>query len=111
MSLPIHDRFRGALLGFQFKPGQRTNDTSMALSLGASLLESGFDPKDQMDSFEKAILTVTNLGDGRQPRCKEIRRRYPSVFFNASRMGCSQPGATHSHVSSNLSSKLDFVGI
>ena len=69
MSLTIHDRFCGALLRFQFKPGLRTNDTSIALSLGASLQESGLYPKDQMDSFEKAILTVTNLGDGRQPRC------------------------------------------
>ena len=79
MSLTTQDRFRGALLGlacgdavgttvefsprgsfmpmrdmvgggpFRLEAGQWTDDTSMALCLGASLLEKGFDPKDQMN--------------------------------------------------------------
>lgn len=32
---------------FGLKPGEFTDDTSMALCLGASLLEKGFDPQDQ----------------------------------------------------------------
>ena len=81
MSLTTQDRFRGALLGlacgdavgttvefsprgsfmpmrdmvgggpFRLEAGQWTDDTSMALCLGASLLEKGFDPKDQMNRY------------------------------------------------------------
>lgn len=36
---------------FDLKPGQWTDDTSMALCLGASLLEHGFDLADQMDRY------------------------------------------------------------
>jgi ADP-ribosyl-[dinitrogen reductase] hydrolase len=80
--LMIRDRYRGALLGlavgdalgttlefktpgtfepitdligggpFRLKPGQWTDDTSMALCLAESLIEKrGFDPKDQMDRY------------------------------------------------------------
>jgi ADP-ribosyl-[dinitrogen reductase] hydrolase len=80
--LLIRDRYRGALLGsavgdalgttvefkapgafkpvtemagggpFGLKPGQWTDDTSMALCLAESLIEKrGFDPKDQMDRY------------------------------------------------------------
>ena len=78
----LRDRYRGALLGlavgdalgttlefkapgtfkpitnlvgggpFKLKPGQWTDDTSMALCLAESLIEKrGFDPKDQMDRY------------------------------------------------------------
>lgn len=36
---------------FGLKPGEFTDDTSMALCLGASLLASGFDPADQMRRY------------------------------------------------------------
>ena len=80
--LLVRDRYRGALLGlavgdalgttlefkapgtfkpitdlvgggpFGLKPGQWTDDTSMALCLAESLIEKrGFDPKDQMDRY------------------------------------------------------------
>jgi hypothetical protein len=80
--LMLCDRYRGALLGlavgdalgttlefkapgtfkpitdmigggpFDLKPGQWTDDTSMALCLAESLIEKhGFDPKDQMDRY------------------------------------------------------------
>jgi ADP-ribosyl-[dinitrogen reductase] hydrolase len=39
---------------FYLKPGEWTDDTSMALCLGQSLLDcNGFDPKDQMDKYWK----------------------------------------------------------
>jgi ADP-ribosyl-[dinitrogen reductase] hydrolase len=82
--LVLRDRYRGALLGlavgdalgttvefkapgtfkpitdlmgggpFALKPGQWTDDTSMALCLAESLIEKrGFDPKDQMDRYSR----------------------------------------------------------
>jgi ADP-ribosyl-[dinitrogen reductase] hydrolase len=37
---------------FRLKPGEWTDDTSMALCLATSLVETGgFDPKDQMDRY------------------------------------------------------------
>ncbi|HXG51498.1 MAG TPA: ADP-ribosylglycohydrolase family protein [candidate division Zixibacteria bacterium] len=80
--MDIRDRFRGCLLGlavgdavgtalefkepgsfkpirdmvgggpFRLRPGEWTDDTSMALCLATSLVEkNGFDPKDQMDRY------------------------------------------------------------
>ena len=47
---PIHDLVGGGPLGL--KPGQWTDDTSMALCLATSLLEcGGFDPTDQMQRY------------------------------------------------------------
>ncbi|MCZ6784947.1 MAG: ADP-ribosylglycohydrolase family protein [Proteobacteria bacterium] len=78
---PTRGRFRGCLLGlacgdavgtaleferrgtfepltdmvgggpFRLKPGEWTDDTSMALCLAESLLERGFDPRDQMERY------------------------------------------------------------
>src|SRR5688500_18969470 len=45
---PIHDMIGGGPL----KPGEWTDDTSMALCLATSLMEKAkFDPKDQMDRY------------------------------------------------------------
>jgi ADP-ribosyl-[dinitrogen reductase] hydrolase len=47
---PIHDMVGGG--PFRLKPGEWTDDTSMALCLATSLVETGgFDPKDQMDRY------------------------------------------------------------
>jgi ADP-ribosyl-[dinitrogen reductase] hydrolase len=47
---PIDDMIGGG--PFRLKPGQWTDDTSMALCLGASLIErGGFSPKDQMKRY------------------------------------------------------------
>jgi len=47
---PLEDMVGGGPFGLQ--PGQWTDDTSMALCLATSLLESeGFDPADQMDRY------------------------------------------------------------
>lgn len=82
--MEIMDRFKGCLLGlavgdaigttvefrprgtfepltdmigggpFDLEPGQWTDDTSMALCLGTSLVESGgFDPRDQMERYRR----------------------------------------------------------
>ena len=46
----IHDMVGGG--PFRLRPGEWTDDTSMALCLATSLLEkNGFDPKDQMDRY------------------------------------------------------------
>lgn len=81
---PVHDRFRGCLLGlaagdavgtavefsargsfpavvdmtgggpFHLRPGQWTDDTSMALCLAVSLItQGGFDAADQMDRYRR----------------------------------------------------------
>ena len=47
---PIDDMIGGGPFGL--KPGQWTDDTSMALCLAASLIETGgFDPMDQMQRY------------------------------------------------------------
>ncbi len=47
---PVHDMIGGGPFGL--KPGQWTDDTSMALCLAASLIErGGFDAKDQMNRY------------------------------------------------------------
>ena len=47
---PIHEMVGGG--PFRLKPGQWTDDTSMALCLAESLLEcQGFDPVDQMERY------------------------------------------------------------
>lgn len=49
---PINDMVGGG--PFNLKPGQWTDDTSMALCLGESLVKNkGFDPKDQMQRYMK----------------------------------------------------------
>lgn len=49
---PIHDMVGGG--PFQLKPGQWTDDTSMAMCLAESLVEcKAFDPKDQMNRYVK----------------------------------------------------------
>jgi ADP-ribosyl-[dinitrogen reductase] hydrolase len=99
------DRFRGCLLGlavgdavgttlefkppgsfkpiigmagggpFRLKPGEWTDDTSMALCLATSLVEkNGFDPKDQMDRYcrwqEEGYLSSNG-------RCFDIGNTWP----------------------------------
>ena len=47
---PVTDMVGGG--PFRLKPGQWTDDTSMALCLATSLIDNnGFDPKDQMDKY------------------------------------------------------------
>jgi len=48
---PIDDMIGGG--PFHLKPGEWTDDTSMALCLGESLREAGFDPADQMDRYTR----------------------------------------------------------
>jgi len=49
---PISDMIGGG--PFRLKPGEWTDDTSMALCLATSLVEkNGFNPKDQMDRYRR----------------------------------------------------------
>jgi len=47
--LPLTDMVGGG--PFRLRPGEWTDDTSMALCLATSLLEKGFDPWDQMERY------------------------------------------------------------
>ena len=46
---PVTDMVGGGV--FKLKPGEWTDDTSMALCLGASLLDVGFDLRDQLEKY------------------------------------------------------------
>ncbi len=46
---PVQDMTGGG--PWRLRPGEWTDDTSMALCLAASLVECGFDPEDQMDRY------------------------------------------------------------
>ncbi len=46
---PLRDMTGGGAFGLE--PGQWTDDTSMALCLAASLVEKGWDPRDQMERY------------------------------------------------------------
>lgn len=46
---PVEDMVGGGV--HDLKPGQWTDDTSMALCLGYSLQEKGFDVEDQLDRY------------------------------------------------------------
>lgn len=46
---PVEDITGGG--NFNLKPGEWTDDTSLALCLAESLIECGFDPKDQMNRY------------------------------------------------------------
>ncbi len=48
---PVADMLGGGVFGLE--AGQWTDDTSMALCLGESLLEVGFDPADQMERYTR----------------------------------------------------------
>lgn len=52
-SVPLHDQMTGKG-PFNLQPGQWTDDTSMALCLAASLVDTGrFDPIDQLERYTK----------------------------------------------------------
>src|SRR4030065_499676 len=51
---PIDDMVGGG--AFHLRPGQWTDDTSMALCLAASLVETGgFDPTDQIERYPRGV--------------------------------------------------------
>lgn len=128
MSLTPQDRFRGALLGlacgdavgttvefeprgsfmplrdmtgggpFRLEAGQWTDDTSMALCLAASLLEKGFDPKDQMDRYcdwyHNGYMSSTG-------RCFDIGTTVRDSLDDYEDSGNPLSGPTHPHSAGN----------
>jgi ADP-ribosyl-[dinitrogen reductase] hydrolase len=60
---PLTDLMGGGPFGL--RPGQWTDDTSMALCLADSLLEKGWDPGDQMERYVRWWKTGENSATGR----------------------------------------------
>jgi len=128
MSLTVRDRCRGAFLGlacgdavgttvefsargsflplqdmvgggpFHLKPGQWTDDTSMALCLGASLLEKGFDPQDQMDRYCRWYHTGYMSSTG---RCFDIGTTVRDALVDYETSGNPFSGSEHPHSAGN----------
>ena len=68
---PLHDMIGGG--PFELKPGQWTDDTSMALCLAESLIESlGFDPVDQMERYVRWFLAALLVGAVRGASKEEL---------------------------------------
>jgi ADP-ribosyl-[dinitrogen reductase] hydrolase len=123
------DRFRGCLLGlavgdavgttlefkppgsfkpiigmagggpFRLKPGEWTDDTSMALCLATSLVEkNGFDPKDQMDRYcrwqEEGYLSSNG-------RCLDIGNTVSAALRRYRQNGDPNAGSTSPHAAGN----------
>ena len=60
---PIDDMIGGGPFGL--KPGEWTDDTSMALSLAASLVEhKGFDARDQIESLAEQLFGLSGMVAG-----------------------------------------------
>ena len=68
---PLDDMMGGE--PFELKPGQWTDDTSMALCLAESLIESlGFDPVDQMERYVRWFLAALLVGAVRGASKEEL---------------------------------------
>lgn len=124
-----HDRFRGCLLGlacgdavgatvefrprgtfppvtdmtgggpFHLEPGQWTDDTSMALCLASSLIETGdFDPRDQMERYwrwySRGELSSTGY-------CFDIGNATQAALLRFHENGEPYSGSTHPHSAGN----------
>jgi ADP-ribosyl-[dinitrogen reductase] hydrolase len=129
MALSLKDRFRGCLLGlavgdalgttlefkrpgtfepitdivgggpFSLKPGQWTDDTSMALCLADSLLEcKGFDPEDQLRRYVRWWRDGLFSSTG---RCFDIGNATREALATFERTGQPYPGSPDPHKAGN----------
>jgi ADP-ribosyl-[dinitrogen reductase] hydrolase len=94
---PIDDMTGGG--PFSLRPGQWTDDTSMALCLATSLLEQGgFDPADQMDRYlrwyREGYLSSTG-------RCFDIGNTVRAALHRYERSGDPYSGSTHPYSAGN----------
>jgi ADP-ribosyl-[dinitrogen reductase] hydrolase len=127
--MDIKDRFRGCLLGlavgdavgttlefkspgsfkpindmvgggpFRLKPGEWTDDTSMALCLATTLLEkNGFDPKDQMDRYCRWRKEGYLSSNG---RCFDIGNTVGEALNRYHQTGDPMAGSTNPHSAGN----------
>jgi len=95
--LPVTDMVGGG--SFRLKPGQWTDDTSMALCLATSLLESqGFDADDQMQRYcrwqEEGYLSSSG-------RCFDIGNTVSSALRSYKTHGNSYAGSTEAWSAGN----------
>lgn len=84
---------------FRLKPGEWTDDTSMALCLATSLVEkNGFDPKDQMDRYcrwwKEGYLSSND-------RCFDIGQTVAQALQRYQKTGDPMAGSTSLHSAGN----------
>jgi len=94
---PIHDMVGGG--PFKLKPGEWTDDTSMALCLATSLLEKGgFAPKDQMDRYRRWRREGYLSSNG---RCFDIGNTVGEALNRYRQTGDPMAGSTDPHSAGN----------
>lgn len=93
---PVTDMVGGGPFGLQ--AGQWTDDTSMALCLGASLLEHGFDRADQLDRYlqwhDEGYMSSTG-------RCFDIGIATSKALERYRQTGHTRPGSTDPNSAGN----------
>ncbi len=84
---------------FRLKPGEWTDDTSMALCLAESLIErKGFDPVDQMKRYLRWYREGHLSSNG---RCFDIGNTTRQALMNFEKTGDPYSGSTHPHSAGN----------
>jgi ADP-ribosyl-[dinitrogen reductase] hydrolase len=84
---------------FRLKPGEWTDDTSMALCLATSLVEkNGFDPKDQMDRYRRWWKEGYLSSNG---RCFDIGNTVSAALRQYRQTGDPFAGSTDPHSAGN----------
>jgi ADP-ribosyl-[dinitrogen reductase] hydrolase len=94
---PLADMVGGG--PFNLQPGQRTDDTGLALCLGKSLVQrQGFDPKDQMDRYVRwwrdGLLSSTG-------RCFDIGCTVSAALSKYTETGDPFSGSVDPHTAGN----------
>ena len=93
---PLTDMVGGGPFGLE--PGQFTDDTSMALCLGASLVEKGFDLHDQMTRYTRWANDGYMSSNG---RCFDIGIATRGALQRFQRHGKPLAGSTDPHSAGN----------
>jgi ADP-ribosyl-[dinitrogen reductase] hydrolase len=94
---PVHSMIGGGPFGLA--PGEWTDDTSMALCLAASLIESkGFDARDQMERY---LLWLRSGYMSSTGRCFDIGLTVRTALAMFEQTGNPFSGPTHSHSAGN----------
>jgi len=94
---PIRDMVGGG--PFMLKPGEWTDDTSMALCLAESLIgQRGFDPADQMKRYVRWFREGYLSSNG---RCFDIGNTVRQALVNFERTGEPFSGTTHARSAGN----------
>lgn len=93
---PLDDIVGGGT--FHLKPGQWTDDTSMALCLAESLVEKGFDPHDQMQRYLRWYREGYMSSNG---RCFDIGNTTREALLCFERTGNPFSGSAHPQSAGN----------